>query len=105
MPLVGRAISDFIYNCGHSANFVRPTSRSMRQTHDHFAYLINSHLQPGTNSSAKEQHFQVGCRLNVVIPIRDQATGSLFSGLTGLKFFAHAQNRGSSQLSDPAITG
>ena len=41
MPLGRRANSAFIYNCGHSANIVRPTQQSMRQTHDHFGHVIN----------------------------------------------------------------
>jgi hypothetical protein len=41
MPLDRRANSAFIYNCGHSANIVRPTQQSMRQTHDHFGHVIN----------------------------------------------------------------
>jgi hypothetical protein len=41
MPLGRRANSAFIYNCGHSANIVRPTQQSMRQTHGHFGHVIN----------------------------------------------------------------
>src|SRR6185295_15276542 len=39
-PLLRRAISAFIYNCGHSANIVRPTQQSMRQTNDYFGQII-----------------------------------------------------------------
>lgn len=31
-------LAAFVYNCGHSANIVRPTRQSMRQTNDHFAH-------------------------------------------------------------------
>jgi len=55
MPLLRRANSAFIYNCGHSANIVRPTQQSMRQTNDYFRQIITFSVRDTISATGRSE--------------------------------------------------
>jgi len=64
-PLLRRANSAFIYNCGHSANIVRPTQQSMRQTNGYFGQIINFSVRATISATERSESGYNPCGLNV----------------------------------------